>query len=100
MLFDPDSGEKAIIPALKGRGLYPYRITDLAQEYTRRPKFASCSATFITSVLDFLQTAVVEPAAEVREAYGMIAALIGTKEWDETSDLSSGATSMFPLYCR
>lgn len=86
---------RAVYPPVdaKARGLYPFKITERAEEYMSRPQFAPCSADFLQTIRTFLQDEIVKKAADYREAYGMVGAQFSSPDWDEESDLSAGANS-------
>ena len=82
----------AITHHLPGRGLLPFEMKEVIDRELNSQRFVSlCTEKYREQVSAFLQKAVVEKAAAIREAFGMWPALERNEEWDEDTDLSMGA---------
>lgn len=62
---------RASVPALNGRGLMPWEITELTASTLKEPRFNICLPAFLISVESYIRDKIVEPAIKLRTAYGL-----------------------------
>lgn len=86
------SHARAITRHIQERGLLPYEITEIIEDYLSKPPFSvQTTEKYRQQVFEFLDEHVVKRAAKIREAYGLYPALVREDHFDEDTDLNLGA---------
>lgn len=75
------------------RGLLPYEIAELLQQELSSKRFvAECTPAYIEMLHDFIYINVIDVLVKQRREHHMYDAMERNMEWDETTDLSVGAS--------
>jgi DNA-directed RNA polymerase III subunit RPC1 len=81
-----------------GQSLLPFEVLEYTnKELSTQRYLEGCAATYIGHVKGFIRDVIVQRQIRARSQHGMFDALERDDDWDSDTDLTMGATCMFPV---